>query len=43
MLARILPLTNIDSFVTSGGVTSTVTGLECTSVLLFMKSYPENE
>ena len=43
MLANILPLTNIDSFVTFGGDTSTVTGLAWASVLLFMKSYPENE
>jgi hypothetical protein len=43
MLASILPLTNIDSFVTFGGDTSTVTGLAWASVLLFMKSYPENE
>jgi hypothetical protein len=43
ILASILPLTNIDSFVISGGVTSTVTGLAWASVLLFMKSYPENE
>ena len=43
ILASILPLTNIDSFVTSGVDTSTVTGLAWASVLLFMKSYPENE
>ena len=43
ILASILPLTNIDSFVTSGVDTSIVTGLAWASVLLFMKSYPENE